>query len=85
LAAALDLVVAAACAAVSTRQVALRQPAHLGEKLVGEDRDVGLLQAGRGEDVDHLVGGHGPGDDLADGVVQVVRRPAARRPRLGQG
>jgi hypothetical protein len=38
------------------REVALRHAAHLGQELVGEDRDVGLLQPGRGEDVDHPSG-----------------------------
>ena len=66
-------------------QVPLRHAAHLGEELVGEDRDVRLLQAGRGEDVDDLVGGDGPRDDLADGVVElVVGLRASPGARLGE-
>jgi hypothetical protein len=58
-------------------QVPVRHPAHLGQELVGQDRDVGLLQAGGREDVDHLVRGHRLRHDLPDGVVQVLR--ACRR------
>jgi hypothetical protein len=60
-------------------EVALRHAAHLGQELVGEDRDVGLLEAGGGEDVDDLVGHHRLGDDLADGVVQLFVGLRVRR------
>jgi hypothetical protein len=39
---------------------------HLGQELIREDGDVGLLEPSRREQVDDLVGGDGPGDDLAD-------------------
>ena len=35
-------------------EVELGQAAHLGQEFFGKDRDVGLVQAGRGEDVRHF-------------------------------
>lgn len=55
-------------------EVALRHVAHFGQEFVREDRDVRLLEAGRGEDVHHLVGDDRPRDDLADGEVQLLVR-----------
>jgi len=49
-------------------EVPLWHPANLGEELIGQDRDVGPLQASGGEDVDDLVGRHSPRDNLADCV-----------------
>ena len=67
----------------STARLRCGRSSHLGEELVREDRDVGLLQPGGGEDVDHLLGRHGLGDDLPDGVVEVlVGRCRRRRPLL---
>ena len=41
--------------------------------MVGEDRDVGAGEAGGGEDVDYLaVGRDRPGDELADGGVDLL-------------
>jgi hypothetical protein len=37
------------------REVFLWHPAHFGEELLREDRDVGLLESGGGKDVDDLV------------------------------
>ena len=67
------------------RQFALQQPlqqldsevppahaAHFTQEILGQDRYVRLLQPGRGEDVDHAVRGHGPRDDLADRVIQLL-------------
>jgi hypothetical protein len=69
-------------------QVLLRHPPHLGQELLGEDRDLGLLQARGREEVHHALGRDGAGDDLADGVVEIffgsllARGPLAeRRPR----
>ena len=62
-------------------EVPLRQLAHLGEELVREQRDVGLLQAGRRKDVDHLSGGDRSRDDLADHVIEIFLGPSA--PNLG--
>ncbi len=42
------------------REVPARHPADLLKKLVGQDGDVRLRQAGRGEDVQHLVRGYRP-------------------------
>ena len=53
-------------------QVALEQAPHFGQELLRQHRDVGLVQAGRCEDVEHALRGDGPGDDLADGVVEVL-------------
>ena len=57
------------------REVALRHPAHLGEELVGQHRNVRLVESGGGEDVQHALGCHGPRDDLAHGVVQRLVGP----------
>ena len=54
------------------RQVALGHSLHFGQELFGQDGNVGLLQAGRGEDVDHTLRGHSAGDDLAHRQVQVL-------------
>ncbi len=51
--------------------------AHLGEELVGEDRDVGLLEAGGGEDVDDLVGRRRPWRRSAGWRGRAPRRSAA--------
>jgi len=53
-------------------QVAPRHVADLGEEAVVEHRDVGSLQTGDREDVDHLVARHGLGDDLAHGQVELL-------------
>jgi hypothetical protein len=45
---------------------------------------VGLLEAGGGEDVDHLVGHHRLGDDLPDGMVEVLVALALAARPLGQ-
>ncbi len=67
------------------RQVLVRHVAHLGQELVGQKMEMsGLLQPGGGEDVDHLLGRHGPRDQLADGAVQVGRR-ARWPPPVGGG
>ena len=50
-------------------EVALSHAPHFGQEFLGEDGDVRLLEARRGEDVDHVFRGHRPRDDLADGVV----------------
>ena len=57
------------------REVALRHAVHLGQELVRQDRDVRLLEAGGGEDVDHALRRDGTRDDLAHGVVQLLVRP----------
>jgi hypothetical protein len=49
-----------------------------------EDRDVGLLQPGRGEDVDHLVRDDRPRHDLADRVVELLIGPPVAGRALGQ-
>ena len=59
-------------------QVPLRQAAHLGQELVGQDRDVRLLQPGRGEDVDDLVGRRPPARRSAGWRGRGPRRSAAR-------
>ena len=56
-------------------QVLLRHLPDFGEEVVREDRDVRLLEAGGGEDVDDLVGRHGAGDDLADREIEVLGAP----------
>ena len=48
------------------------------------DRDVGLLQAGGGEDVDHAFRRHRPRDDLAHGMLQLVFRARLGRLALAQ-
>ena len=66
------------------REVALFHAPHFGQELLGQDRDVGLLKAGGGEDVDDSFRRHCPRDDLANGVVQLF--PGTRLPpgALGQ-
>lgn len=65
------------------REVPVFHPAHVGEELVRQDRDVGVLEAGRREDVDDLVAHDGLRDDLADGVIDVARALPVPRLRLG--
>ena len=43
--------------------------ADIFEEAFGEDGDIGFSETGGGEDIDHLVGGHGAGDQLADGGI----------------
>ena len=50
----------------------LRHAAHFGEEFFGEDGEIGFLEARGGEDVDDLLGRHGPRDDLTDGVIEVL-------------
>jgi hypothetical protein len=66
------------------RQVPLGHPLNLGQELVGQDRDIRLLEPGRGKDVHDFVGNDGFRDDLPDGVVQFLVRLALAGPALGQ-
>ena len=50
----------------------MRHALDLGEELLGEDGDVGLVEAGRLEDVDDALGCDGAGDDLTHRVVQLL-------------
>ena len=53
------------------------EAAHFGEELVAQDADVGLGQAGGGEDVDHLsFRRDGLAHELADGGVDLFGRLA---------
>src|SRR5206468_2803974 len=56
-------------------EVLLRNVSNLGEELFGENRDVGLLQARGGEDVDDSLGRDSLGDELPHGVVNVLLGP----------
>lgn len=51
------------------REVLLRHGAHVFQKLFREQADVGLLQAGEGEDVFHAFGDDGVVEDAAEGGV----------------
>ena len=65
-------------------EMAPRHPAHLGEKLVRQDRNVGLLQSRRREDIDHPVRRHGARHDPAQGAVQFLFGPLLARRPLGE-
>ncbi len=52
--------------------------------LIGQDRDVRLLQPGGREDVDDLIGRHRLRDDLPDGELYLFRAAAAVSGALGQ-
>jgi len=52
--------------------------------LVGEDRDVGLLQPGGGKDIDDLAGNECLRDDLADRLVEHLGRFSIIRDVLDQ-
>ena len=61
-------------------QVALRYAPDLGQEVVGQDRHVGLVQAGRGENIGHARGRDRARDDLPHGAVQFrCRSGRARR------
>ena len=62
------------------RQVPLRHATHLGQEVVGKNRDVRLLEASGGENVKHLARNDGPRDDLPDGQMPKTfdQRLAAR-------
>jgi hypothetical protein len=59
----------------------VRQTAHLGEELLGDDADVGLLEAGGGEDVHDAARDDRLRDDLPNGVLDVDLGAAAGRQR----
>jgi hypothetical protein len=65
-------------------EVLLRHAAHFGEELVGEDRDVGLLEPSCGEDVDDALRSDRAREDLADGVVELLLGPRIARRALGE-
>ena len=69
----------------SHRQIALGHPLHFGQELFGQDGNVGLLQAGRGEDVHHTLRGHSAGDDLAHRQVEVLFGTRFSLRPLGKG
>ncbi len=50
----------------------MRHSAHICEELIGQNRDVRLLQTSGGKDVDDLAGSDGLRDDLPDGMVEVI-------------
>jgi hypothetical protein len=65
-------------------QVLLRHPPHLGQELLREDRDVGLGEPCRGEDIHDAFGRHGPRDDLPNSVVQFLLGTGVGRRALGE-
>lgn len=65
-------------------QVLLRHALHLGQELVRENRDVGLLEPGGREDVHDAFGGDRAGDDLAHGVIEVLFGPRVAWRTLGE-
>ncbi len=65
------------------REVPPLQAPHFSQKLARKDRDFGLVETRRLEDVDDTLGSDGPRDDLADGMVQLLPgrvSPLARLP-----
>src|SRR5690606_11506027 len=61
-----------------------RHATYFGQELVREDRDVGLLQARRGEDVHDPFRRDGPRDDLPDRVIEFFLGPGLAGSTLGQ-
>ena len=63
----------------------MRHPLYLGQEVVGQHRDVRLVQPRRGEDVHHALGRDRLRDDLPHGQVEVLlgagfsRRPLRQR------
>ena len=55
-------------------EIFLRHPANLGQKVVGQNRNVGLLQTGGGKNVHDFIGCNGTGNNLPDGGINVPRR-----------
>ena len=67
------------------RQVLLGQAAHLGQELVVQQPDVGLVQPDGIKDVDHAAGDHRLADDLPDGqFALLVGAPGCGGVLLGQ-
>ena len=62
----------------------MRHAAHVGEELLREDRDVGLVEAGRREDVDDAFGCDRARDDLAHGVLHLLIGAHLARGALGE-
>ena len=54
-------------------KVALRRVLDFGQKLIGQNRDVRLLQSGGVENVYVFVRRNGTGNDLPDGLLQLFR------------
>ena len=65
-------------------EVALRHPAHLGEKFVRKDGDVRFFQPRGCEDVHDLARDHRLRYDLPDGEVQLLVRLPLPRGALGE-
>ena len=67
------------------RQVALLHVAHVLQEFLGQDADVGAVQAGSPEDIDHLGADHRFADDLPERVLLLlVAELLARGAELGQ-
>ena len=61
-----------------------RNASEFAEELIGEDREIGLLEAGGGEDVDDAFGRDGTRDDLANGMVEILLGPGIARGAFGE-